>query len=252
MTQNTEIEIPKLSWLTRIAFMLGLGEKSHAMQIAERRVAMEKELEDYMRSKLPPEVRDGDILPLVLYPNAILRERSMLVEHFDADLDQLVKSMGATMYLCGGVGLAAIQVGVPLRVFVTDLRNMEDSAEAARAKFMVFVNPVILGAGDPIPMVEGCLSMPNIRESIARPGSCAIRAQDITGKTFEIDLDGWPARVFQHELEHLDGELFLDHFGTLKRRAIEKRIAKLRKSIEIDEANSARRAKRQRARGRGR
>lgn len=252
MDPQIEQEIPKLTWLTRIAFMLGLGEKSHAVRIAERREAMEKELEDYMRSKLPPEVHDGDVLPLVFYPNAILREKSRTVERFDDDLNQLVKSLGATMYLCGGVGLSAIQVGVPLRVFVTDLRNLEDEEEAARARFMVFVNPEILGAGDPIPMVEGCLSMPNVRESIMRPGSCAIRAQDITGKTFEMDFDGWPARVFQHELEHLDGEVFLDHFGTLKRRAVEKRIAKLRRSIEIDEANSKRRAKRQKAKGRGR
>lgn len=249
--KQTETELTtdvSLSWLTRIAVMLGLGSTSHAMTSAERREKLEKDLEDYMRGKLPEVVRGGDVLPLVFYPNPILREKSVLVSDFSDDFRQLVRSMGATMYLTGGVGLSAIQVGVPLRVFVADVRHKEETV----GDFRVLVNPTIIDSSGRGIDAEGCLSMPNVRESIARPTYVKIQAQDARGKVDTHELHGWGARIALHEMEHLDGAIFIDQLGPLHRRLIEKRIGKLRRSVEIDEERAERRTAIRAAKGRGR
>lgn len=263
----------KLSWLTRLAVMLGLGSSSHAMTSAERREAMDLDLENYMRGKLLPVVRDGDVLPLVFYPNPILRTVSSPVEQFDDDLRQLVKSLGATMYLTGGVGLSAVQVGVPLRVFVAELRDIRklgdlppprpapttateepgDASVSDANDFRVFVNPKIIATSPGVfTDIEGCLSLPNIRETLARPSWVEIESSDERGRPRVDRLEGWPARVALHELEHLDGKIFVDHLGAMQRRMIDKRVAKLRRSVKIDETNGQRRAARTASKGRGR
>jgi len=242
----------KLTWLARLAIMLGLGTSSHAMTTAERREKMEKDLEEYMRGKLPAVVRDGDVLPLVFYPNAILRQRSVEVTSFNDDIQQLVKSLGATMYLCGGVGLSAVQVGVPLRAFVADVRDIRKDPNAP-GDFRVYVNPTVVSESPGVLTdAEGCLSMPSVRETIQRPSWVRISAQDASGQTREEELVGWPARVVLHELEHLDGKVFIDKLGSIQRRLVEKRISKLRRSISIDEENAKKRSARARAKGRGR
>lgn len=247
--QTTEKDTPKLSWLTRIAMMLGLGAKNPAVEAAERREKAQEDFETSIRDRLPDECKDGNILPLVFYPNPLLREKSQDVVHFDNDLRQLVQSMGATMYLCGGVGLSAIQVGVPLRVIVTDLRNFE---EERQDKFRVFVNPVILSADDPLRLVEGCLSVPNIREMIERPNRVTVRAWHYSGVPFETTLEGWPARVFLHEFDHLEGRVLLDELPPMARRLAEKRVQKMKRSVKIDTVNGQRKAAIKASRGRGR
>lgn len=249
MEVKIEEELPKLNWLTRIAMMLGLGMSSHAARAAKTPQERDEEFEKLIRDRITAECRGGDVLPLVFYPDPILRKESAMVTTFDSDFTQLVRSMGTTMYLCGGVGLSAIQVGVPLRVFVTDLRDLALQGES---KFRVFVNPVIVSESEPVSMVEGCLSMPNIRETIVRPSEIRVRAQNEQGKVFEAELSGWPARVFLHELEHLDGEIFIDHLSPLARRMVDKKVAKLRKSVKLDEINGKRRAAARAQKGRGR
>ena len=233
MEAKVEEELPKLNWLTRIAMMLGLGLSSHAARAAKTPQERDEEFEKFIRDRIPAECRGGDVLPLVFYPDQGLRKPSTMVTEFNEDILQLVRSMGTTMYLCGGVGLSAIQVGVPLRI-------------------LVFVNPVVMSASEPVRMVEGCLSMPNVREMITRPSEIRVRAQTERGQVFETDLSGWPARVFLHELEHLDGGFFIDHLGTLERRMAEKKAAKLRRSVKLDEVNGKKRAAARAAKGRGR
>lgn len=247
--EKNESDPTKLSWLTRIAMMLGLTTKSHAMETAQKRAQAQAEFEDAIRDRVPEECRGGNVLPLVFYPSPMLKEKSQDVVHFDRDLHQLVKSMGATMYLCGGVGLSAIQVGVPLRVIVTDLRNFE---EERHDKFRVFVNPVILSADDPIRLVEGCLSVPNIREKIERPNKVVVRAWHYTGVPFETVLEGWAARVFLHEFDHLDGRILLDELPPMVRRLSEKKLSKMRRSVKIDTENGFRKSAFKASRGRGR
>lgn len=249
MEAKVEEELPKLNWLTRIAMMLGLGLSSHAARAAKTPQERDEEFEKFIRDRIPAECRGGDVLPLVFYPDQGLRKPSTMVTEFNEDILQLVRSMGTTMYLCGGVGLSAIQVGVPLRILVSDMRDLEHQGES---KFRVFVNPVVMSASEPVRMVEGCLSMPNVREMITRPSEIRVRAQTERGQVFETDLSGWPARVFLHELEHLDGGFFIDHLGTLERRMAEKKAAKLRRSVKLDEVNGKKRAAARAAKGRGR
>lgn len=245
----TETDTPKLSWLTRIAMLLGLGPKSHAQLTAERAEKKAEDFEDAIRKLLPEECRGGDVLPLVLHPSPVLKMKSRDVVHFDNDLAQLVRSMGATMYLCGGVGLSAIQVGVPLRVIVTDLRNFDEDRHDL---FRVFVNPVILSADEPVRMPEGCLSIPNVREMIERANRVTVRAWHYTGVPFETTLEGWPARVFLHEFDHLEGRTMLDELPPTLRRLAEKRMTKMSRSVKIDTVNGHRKSAKKAARGRGR
>ncbi len=246
--EKIESDTPKLSWLTRIAMMLGLST-GHAATAAEKREKSAEDFEGALRDQLPEECRDGNVLPLVFYPNALLKQKSHDVEVFDADIVQLVQSMGATMYLCGGVGLSAIQVGVPLRVIVTDLRNFE---QARQDKFRVFINPVILSADTPVRLIEGCLSVPNIRETVERANKVVVRAQHFTGVSFETVLEGWPARVFLHEYDHLEGQTLLDELSPGVRRLAEKKIQKMRRSVTTDTKNGQRKAQLKASRGRGR
>lgn len=241
--------VPKLSWITRIAMMLGLGMSSHAVAASKTAEQKSVEFEQFIRDRIPYECRGGDVLPLVFYPNPLLRTESVMVTKFDDDFSQLVKSLGTTMYMCGGVGLSAIQVGIPLRVMVTDMRDLSVQSES---KFRVFVNPVVISESEPVNMIEGCLSMPNVREMIVRPSVIRIRAQTETGVPFETELSGWPARVFLHELGHMEGEIFTDRLGKLARHLAEKRSAKLRRSVKIDTKNGQRKAAMRAQKGRGR
>jgi len=250
MDEKTTPPELKLSWLTRVAMMLGLGQASHAMRHSMTREQLEDEFENVVRQRIPDECRDGDILPLLFYPDPMLKTPSATVKVFNEDLRLLVKAMGATMYMTGGVGLSAIQVGVPLRVFVADMRDLHDQKES---KFRVFVNPVVLDVGYPEEkMVEGCLSIPNVREQITRPSTVHLCAETERGQTFDAKLTGWPARIFLHEMEHLEGGLFIDNVSGLARRMIEKRAAKLRKSVKLDEINGKRHAVMRNGKGRGR
>ena len=145
-------------------------------------------------------------------PDAILRQISKPVETFDKALRTLVADMFETMYEAPGIGLAAVQVGEPIR----DPR--------------VFINPEILWhSDDEVPYTEGCLSVPEQYAEVMRPDKIRARWQDEKGKAYEEDIDGLLAVCLQHEMDHLEGVLFIDHLSRLKRDMVLKKLAKWRK-----------------------
>jgi peptide deformylase len=178
-------------------------------------------------------------------PDPRLKQVSKPVETFDAELKTLVEDMFETMYDAPGIGLAAIQVGVPLRVLVIDLQPEDEDAEPeacdhdghdhvhypTKKEPRVFINPEILDPSDEIATYkEGCLSVPEIFADVDRPTRCRARWQDLDGNTHEEDMDGLLATCLQHEMDHLEGILFIDHLSRLKRGMALKKLEKLRKA----------------------
>ncbi len=164
------------------------------------------------------------VLKVLKYPEHVLEQPGEPVTEFDADLRRLVADLFETTYASQGIGLAAPQVGVPKRVTVIDLSMGKDLAQK-----LVLINPeVILTEGKQYEE-EGCLSFPDIREKVARAAKVRIRAQDENGKWFEMDGDQLLARAFQHEIDHLDGVLFIFRMSALKRNLTLRKIRKLQK-----------------------
>lgn len=160
---------------------------------------------------------------ILRFPDKRLRVRAKPVERFDDELKQLIDDMAETMYAGHGVGLAAPQVGVPLRVFVVDAANNdEDSPSDLR----VFVNPEVVTDGGEVIWNEGCLSFPGIREDVRRAERVKVRAQDANGQWFELEAEGLLAIAIQHENDHLDGTLIIDHLSLLRRRLVRRTMAK--------------------------
>lgn len=171
------------------------------------------------------------IRPIVEVPDPRLKQVSKPVETFDDELKTLVEDMFDTMYDAPGIGLAAIQVGVPLRVLVIDLQeSLEECGEPVRRP-MTFINPEIL---DPSPDMasyqEGCLSVPDQYADVDRPATCRARWQDLEGNAHQADFDGLMATCLQHEMDHLEGILFIDHLSRLKRNMVLKKLDKARKA----------------------
>ena len=163
-------------------------------------------------------------------PDAILRQISKPVETFDDELKTLVADMFETMYDAPGIGLAAVQVGVPIRLLVIDLQEPEEEGGDPVHDPRVFINPEILWHSDTeVPYTEGCLSVPEQYAEVMRPDRIRARWQDETGKTYEQELDGLLAVCLQHEMDHLNGVLFIDHLSRLKRDMVLKKLAKWRK-----------------------
>jgi peptide deformylase len=167
------------------------------------------------------------ILPIVLYGEPVLETPGAPVTKFDGELRSLVDDMFATMYAAQGVGLAAPQVGISLRLSVIDVSFKEDP----KAK-LVIINPEIIRREGKQAGQEGCLSIPDFREAVTRAASVTVRAQDVHGEWFETSGDGLLARALQHEIDHLDGKLFLSHLSALKRDLIKRKIRKLRQAGE--------------------
>ncbi len=178
-------------------------------------------------------------------PDPRLKLVSEPVTEFDAGLKELVSDMFETMYAAPGIGLAAIQVGVPKRVLVIDLQPDDEDAEPevcnhgghqhthqpTRKEPRIFVNPEILDPADELASYqEGCLSVPEIYADVDRPAHCRVRYQDLEGRWHEEDLDGLMATCLQHEMDHLEGILFIDHLSRLKRNMALKRLRKLREA----------------------
>lgn len=158
---------------------------------------------------------------------AVLKQVSTPVDAVDDDLRALMDDMLETMYDAPGIGLAAIQVGVPKRVIVMDLARGEDEEPAPR----YFVNPEILWASEETqPYEEGCLSVPEIYDEVERPARVKLRYLDYHGKTVEEDAEGLYAVCIQHEMDHLEGVLFIDHLSRLKRERAVKKVAKAAKA----------------------
>ena len=179
-------------------------------------------------------------------PDPRLKQVSKAVETFDDELKTLVADMFETMYEAPGIGLAAIQVGVPLRVLVIDLQPEDDDAEPEechehdgevhyhrplKREPHVFVNPEVLDPSEELATYnEGCLSVPEIYAEVDRPATCRVRWQDLDGKHHEEDMDGLMATCVQHEIDHLEGILFIDHLSRLKRNMALKKLKKLREA----------------------
>ena len=170
------------------------------------------------------------LLPIVEVPDPRLRQISTPVEKVDDELRALISDMFETMYDAPGIGLAAIQVGVPKRVLVIDLQEPEEEGGKPVKDPRVFINPEILTASDQdVPYTEGCLSIPDQYADVDRPDRIRARWLDEKGDSHEEDIDGLLAVCLQHEMDHLEGVLFIDHLSRLKREMVLKKLAKQRK-----------------------
>jgi peptide deformylase len=173
------------------------------------------------------------IRPILEVPDPRLREISKPVEGVDDELRSLVADMFETMYAAPGIGLAAIQVGVPKRVLVIDLQEPEEEGGEPVRDPHVFINPEILETSDrDVPYTEGCLSVPDQFAEVDRPDRIRARWMDLDGKVRDEEIEGLLATCLQHEMDHLNGVLFIDHLSRLKRDMILKKLAKQRKEQE--------------------
>jgi peptide deformylase len=164
------------------------------------------------------------ILEILHYPNPILKERTRAVESIDSFLRQLVKDMAETMYAAPGVGLAAPQVGHSVRVAVLDITRADQPKN-----LLVLINPEIVAAEGECTWDEGCLSIPDCNEEIKRREKVTVRYQDLEGHTQEITGEDLLAIALQHEIDHLDGILFIDRLSRLKRDFVKRRLRKEKK-----------------------
>ena len=170
------------------------------------------------------------IRPIVEVPDPRLRQISSPVEKVDDEVRALVADMFETMYAAPGIGLAAIQVGVPKRILVIDLQEPEEEGAEPVKDPRVFINPEIMTSSDEdVPYTEGCLSIPDQYAEVERPDHIRARWLDEQGKAHEENIDGLLAVCLQHEMDHLEGILFIDHLSRLKREMVLKKLAKLRK-----------------------
>ena len=179
-------------------------------------------------------------------PDPVLKQVSTPVETFDDELRTLIADMFDTMYDAPGIGLAAVQVGVPIRALVIDLQPEDPDAEPEPCDHdghhhthqptirepRVFINPEILDPSEDVkPYTEGCLSVPEIFAEVERPARCRVRYQDLEGQTHEEEMDDVMAVVIQHEMDHLDGIVFIDHLSRLKRGMALKKLDKMRREM---------------------
>ena len=165
------------------------------------------------------------ILPILTLPDSKLRLVSNAIERVDAPLNRLIDDMVATMHDAPGIGLAAIQVGEPLRLLVVDLAKKDEPPEP-----QAFINPVVLWSSDERSVYEeGCLSIPDYYEDVERPAAIRLRWIDRHGKAQETQADSMLATVLQHEMDHLNGVLFIDHISKLKRDRVVKKFTKIAK-----------------------
>ena len=171
-------------------------------------------------------------LAILEYPDPRLRKKAATVEIVDDALRQLANDMLETMYAAKGVGLAATQVDVHKRLIVLDVSETRDQP-------LILINPELLIQEGSGPGEEGCLSLPGIYDKLTRATHIRVRAQDLSGAAFEMDADGLLAVCIQHEMDHLEGKLFVDYLSELKRQLIRKRLEKERRQRS---ATSERRA----------
>ena len=161
-------------------------------------------------------------------PNKILREKSLPVDIVDKDLQNLMDDMLETMYAAPGIGLAAIQVGIPKRVIVLDIAQKDGPKNP-----MFFINPEIIKKSENNSIYEeGCLSVPGQFAEIVRPEKCYLKYLDYYGAPKELKAEGMLATCIQHEIDHLEGILFIDYLSKLKKSTIEKKLLKQKKELE--------------------
>jgi peptide deformylase len=158
------------------------------------------------------------------YPDPVLRNKTSRVERVDSALDRLIEDMVETMHAAPGVGLAANQVGVPLQLAIVDLSSREN--EEQRHPLLVIINPELIVMEGSVLEEEGCLSIPDYAEKVRRAARVTVRAQDRTGKQFELEAEGLMAKALQHEIDHLNGLLFVDRLSSLKKHLFRRRFRK--------------------------
>jgi peptide deformylase len=159
------------------------------------------------------------ILPILHHPDPRLRKKTAPVSRFDAELQRLIDDMFETMYAAPGVGLAANQVGVQLRLAVMDCSEEHDQPQ-------VMINPEVSDTRQREDMEEGCLSVPDTRDKVPRFSRLRLRALDRQGQPYELEADGLVAQCIQHEIDHLNGKLYIDYLSSLKRERIRKKLLK--------------------------
>lgn len=165
------------------------------------------------------------IRPILIAPDPRLKAVSTPVETVDAEIRKLVEDMADSMYAAEGIGLAAVQIGVAKRIIVMDLDQKDGKKD-----WRVFINPKITWASEEMATFEeGCLSVPEIWDDVERPARIKAEYLDLDGKKVEIEADGMLATCLQHEMDHLEGVLFIDHFSRLKRSIALRKLAKAKK-----------------------
>jgi peptide deformylase len=174
---------------------------------------------------LKPGQKAKMIHPITKYGEAVLESPTKRIEKFDDDLAKLCEDMFESMYAAQGVGLAATQIGLAKNLAVIDV-SVGKNPEAK----LVLANPEIVSVEGDQREEEGCLSLPGFRGSVLRPAYVTVRAQDVKGETYEMRGEGLLARAFCHEIDHLNGILFIQHLSMLKRDLIRRRIKKLKKT----------------------
>ena len=167
------------------------------------------------------------IYPIVKYGKEVLEKPGEAITNFDGDLEKLVADMFETMYAANGVGLAAPQIGISKKLCVIDVTSGQDPKQK-----LVLANPVVVSAEGKQEQEEGCLSLPDFRANTPRPVRATVRAQDINGKEITLSGEGLLARAFCHEIDHLQGTLFIHHLSRLKRESIKRKIKKMEKAGE--------------------
>ena len=169
---------------------------------------------------------------IIILPDTQLRLVSKPVEKVTPEIRQLVDDMFQTMYDAPGIGLAAIQVAQPLRLITMDLAKRDENGET-NPQPRVFINPEIIAKSEDLSVYEeGCLSIPEYYEEVERPAKVRVRFMDVDGKVHEEDAEGLYATCIQHEIDHLNGVLFIDHLSKLKRDRVQKKFAKAAKRAE--------------------
>ena len=162
---------------------------------------------------------------IVIYPDPVLRKKAKEVKRIDDGVARLAAEMAETMYAASGIGLAAPQVGVSERVILVDVTGPE------RKELITLVNPVIVEKEGRVIFEEGCLSLPEVREKVERAARVLVRGYDLDEREREIEADGLLAIALQHEIDHLDGVLFIDYLSRLKRDMIERKLRKWKREI---------------------
>ncbi len=206
-----------------IAPIAGTRRGSVEAPAADRYIpVMSADLDTTAEPPSPEPTADADPLPILIAPHPVLKAKARLVQPGDADaVRELVPRMFASMYRAPGIGLAAPQIGVGLRMAVVDL--MADNARAP----LTLINPEVVAVSqDLATREEGCLSLPAQYADVTRPARVKVRYLDQTGARREIEAEGLLAACLQHEIDHLDGVLFVDHLSVLKRNIILRRLAK--------------------------
>ncbi|MBR4594068.1 MAG: peptide deformylase, partial [Bacteroidaceae bacterium] len=168
------------------------------------------------------------ILPIYTYGQSVLKKESEDIDNSYEGLEQLIKDMFETLRKAEGVGLAAPQVGLPIRLVVVDLDAISEDQPEFKGYFRTYINPYIEEtSGDAVPYEEGCLSFPGIHEKVNRPSKVRVSWLDENFNEHDEWFEGFPARVLQHEIDHLDGKCFIDHMSPLRRQMNKKALSSI-------------------------